>query len=443
MLCNLCNRRITQAAKYVTCSICHCNYHRLCIPGVDKYDEFYHGDQMTDWICIVCNNAIFPYNHIEDNDKFVSCLSENWIVTLNLNLAELREKTFNPFELNCEEQRCPLWDSDPDIHYYNLICNNLSSCDYYLEDAFNEKCNKTSLSSNCFSMIHFNVRSIPKNLQAFEIFMSNLCINFTILAFSETWLTSYNNTLYNIDGYNAENVYRTNRKGGGVSLYIREHVSYTTRIDIDIFNEIMESKFVEIDKKCISADRNVIIGVIYRPPNSDVVQFTSLISGVLQKIKTENKKCFLLGDYNINLFNAEKHHPTSGFLENMFSYEYIPLINKPTRDSGHSASLIDNIYCNQIPSESTLSGLFYTDVSDHYPIFHIENKYVDEEKPHIIIKRLFSERCVSRFTDTLRRTDWSDVLNCFEPQRCYSTFFKTLNAIYEKKFSCERIQIFV
>ena len=82
-------------------------------------------------------------------------------------------------------------------------------------------------------MIHFNVRSIPKNLQAFEICMSNLCINFTILAISETRLTSYNNTLYNIDGYNAENVYRTNRKGGGVSLYIREHVSYTTRINID------------------------------------------------------------------------------------------------------------------------------------------------------------------------------------------------------------------
>ena len=44
---------------------------------------------MTDWICIVCNKATFPYNHIEDNDKFVSCLSETWIVTLNLNLAEL------------------------------------------------------------------------------------------------------------------------------------------------------------------------------------------------------------------------------------------------------------------------------------------------------------------------------------------------------------------
>ena len=394
MLCNLCNRRIANSAKFMICSICHCNFHSLCIPGVDKYDEFYNGDPITDWICILCNKAAFPFNHIEDNDEFISCLSENWRVTLNLDLTELREKTFNPFELNCEEKKSPLWDSDPDIHYYNLICNNLASCDYYLEDAFNEKCNKMSFTSKCFSMIHFTVRSIPQNLQAFEIFMSNLCIEFTIMAFSETWLTCCNNTLYNIDGYNVESSYRTMRRGGGVSLYIREHVTYTVRNDLDIFNDIMESKFVEIDKKCIDNDRNVIIGVIYRPPNSDVVQFTSLISGILQNIKTENKKCFLLGDYNINLLNAEKHHPTSDFLENMFSYEYIPLINKPTRVTGQTASLIDNIYCNHVPSELTLSGLFYTDVSDHYPIFYIENKYVNEEKSPRIRKRVFSERRV-------------------------------------------------
>ena len=224
------------------------------------------------------------------------------------------------------------------------------------------------------------------------------------------------------------------RRGGGVSLYIREHVTYTVRNDLDIFNDIMESKFVEIDKKCIDNDRNVIIGVIYRPPNSDVVQFTSLISGILQNIKTENKKCFLLGDYNINLLNAEKHHPTSDFLENMFSYEYIPLINKPTRVTGQTASLIDNIYCNHVPSELTLSGLFYTDVSDHYPIFYIENKYVNEEKSPRIRKRVFSERRVDKFIETLRRTNWSEVLNCIDPQRCYSVFFKTISAIYETSF---------
>ena len=169
--------------------------------------------------------------------------------------------------------------------------------------------------------------------------MSNFCIQFTIMAFSETWLTCCNNTLYNIDGYNVESSYRTMRRGGAVSLYIREHVTHTVRNDLDIFNDIMESKFVEIDKKYIDTDRNVIIGVQYRPPNSDVVQFTSLISGILQNIKTENKKCFLLGDYNINLLKAEKHHPTSDFLENMFSYVYSP--DKQTNPSYRADSFFN------------------------------------------------------------------------------------------------------
>ena len=108
----------------------------------------------------LCNKAAFPYNHIEDNDEFISCLSGNWRVILNLDITELREKAFNPFELNCEEKQSPLQNSDPDIHYYNLICNKLASDDYYLEGTFNEICNKMSFSSKCFSMIHFDARSL-------------------------------------------------------------------------------------------------------------------------------------------------------------------------------------------------------------------------------------------------------------------------------------------
>ena len=141
---------------------------------------------MTYWVCTVCDKALFSCNHIEDNDKLISYISEYWIVTLKLNLADLREEMFNPFQLNGEEQSNPLWDNDPGIHYYNLICNGLALCDYNLEDAFNDKCDKMSLSSKCFPMIHFNVRSIPKNRQAFEIFLSNICIDFTIKTFSET-----------------------------------------------------------------------------------------------------------------------------------------------------------------------------------------------------------------------------------------------------------------
>ena len=47
---------------------------------------------------------------------------------------------------------------------------------------------------------------------------------------------------------------------------IREHVTYmymnTARIDINIFNDIMESNFAVIDDKCMNTNRNMITGVM-------------------------------------------------------------------------------------------------------------------------------------------------------------------------------------
>ena len=159
-----------------------------------------------------------------------------------------------------------------------------------------------------------------------------------------------------------------------MSLYVKNDVSYIVRHDISIFNDVLETKFIEIDKDCVDADRNVIVGVIYRPPCGHVEDFTAQLGEILEQITKEKKVSYLLGDYNINLFNSERHVPTSDFLECMFSNEYISLINKPTRDTGNSATLIDNIFMNTIPNESTLIGLFYTDITDHYPIFYIDRK---------------------------------------------------------------------
>ena len=197
---------------------------------------------------------------------------------------------------------------------------------------------------------------------------------------------------------------------------------YTCRTDLDIFHEFIESKFIEIDKKSTNKKRNTIIGVIYRPPNGNVKQFTQIVSGILDKIKKENKIYYLLGDYNINLFNIEKHLPTSEFIESLFSYEFMPFINKPTRDTGETATLIDNIYCNHT-TNSEIAGLLYTNITDHYPIFYINNKPTVEQSAPSYKRRIYSTRNVARFVESLRNIIWSDVLNCYDPQDCYTIFF--------------------
>ena len=61
-----------------------------------------------------------------------------------------------------------------------------------------------------------------------------------------------------------------------------------------------------------------------------------------------------------------------------------PLINKPTRITNHSATLIDNIFTNAF-GISHNSGILVNNFSDHLPIFIIreENLVISNDVPMV------------------------------------------------------------
>ena len=72
-----------------------------------------------------------------------------------------------------------------------------------------------------------------------------------------------------------------------------------------------------------------------------------------------------------------------------------PLINRPSRITTHSCTLIDNIFTNQI-NYSIRSGLLINDITDHLPIFggctyKIENKTNDPGK---YVRNLKKRKCI-------------------------------------------------
>ena len=83
------------------------------------------------------------------------------------------------------------------------------------------------------------------------------------------------------------------------------------RPDICLNDDIFESVFIEIDKDIFQRGKNIIIGVIYRPPGTDLPTFNDSMSLMLSGLIRENKYCYLMGDYNINLLNYENHQHTS------------------------------------------------------------------------------------------------------------------------------------
>ena len=126
---------------------------------------------------------------------------------------------------------------------------------------------------------------------------------------------------------------------------------------------IFESLFIEIDKHVFRQQSNIILGVSYRPPNTDINSFNETLSTILEKLKVEDEIFNLMGDYNINLLNYSSHSLTSDFVDLMHSYSFISLINRPTRITENSATLIENIFVNKF-NLSLFQAILVTDISD-------------------------------------------------------------------------------
>ena len=83
---------------------------------------------------------------------------------------------------------------------------------------------------------------------------------FTFIGVCETWATQLNEDILNIPGYKHKHHIRSNKKGGGVSIYILNTIPYKTRKHISLSKHISESVFIEIDKSLFKSKHNVIIG---------------------------------------------------------------------------------------------------------------------------------------------------------------------------------------
>ena len=169
---------------------------------------------------------------------------------------------------------------------------------------------------------------------------------------------------------------RSNKKGDGVSLYINEKIPFIERHDLNVFNEYIESVFIEIDKSKLNPEKNVIIGVIYWPTNTDIEIFNEYLGSILDKVGHEKKLSYIMGDYNIKLLNYNSHTKTTLFLDTLYSKSLIPLINRPTRSVEIRHTIIDNIITNNFTDlQCSMQGVLLTDISDQYPIFSI-NWYI-------------------------------------------------------------------
>ena len=149
----------------------------------------------------------------------------------------------------------------------------------------------------------------------------------------------------------------------------------------------------------------------------------------------ENKICYLLGDYNINILNDSSHVHTAQFVDMMSSSGFLPLITRPSRVTATSATLIDNIFTNNLMDIShSLEGLFITDVSDQFPIFHVSRRMQMSDVDVYMYKRLFSLKNKEGFYHAVSTTNWVEIDRATDTQQAFDLFHSQLTELYNKHF---------
>ena len=296
---------------------------------------------------------------------------------------------------------------------------------------------------NGVNIMHINCRSIAKNWNAIKLLANHLTYPVTAIAVTETWIKDYMLDYYNLPGYQLVGNSRADRGGGGVGLYINEKFDFTIRTDLSIMIADLECIFVEILQ---SGKKNIIIGSVYRPPNTDVVNFGVNFSNLLDILdKESNKLLFIAGDFNLDLIKHDTHAATNDFLNSLLSHSFLPTITKPTRVTDLSSTLIDNIFTNSSRSVFK-SGIILHDLSDHFPIMLHVNLAVNFKPPNnnSLFTRDYSRDCIVKFNNSLNLQNWSLVFGDppWDPNICYTRFHKVYSDLYNFSFMHKKTKSF-
>ena len=331
---------------------------------------------------------------------------------------------FNPFSNYDKHDQ----EFDPDTNFFS---SNLFTCNYY------QPCKFANLIRNInnyktFSSLHINSRSLTQNIDSFKLLLNTLKYDFDVIGVSETWL-KYNNPLVHIPCYTLVSNHRIGRAGGGVALYIRDGQTFKERTNLTMHPSLCESLFIEVENP---SGKNIIVGIIYRAPSLDSKSFIDAFDLLLHDLSTEDKQVYVLGDFNIDLLKYETNDNISqNFVNSLFSNYFIPTINRHTRITPTTATLLDNIISNKY--ESTLTGLLYSDISDHLPIFNITplcTNYRNDSKKLSYTRRKINENTITNFIVELEGAPWTEVYQTNDPHIAFNLFESEFRNLFDKHF---------
>ena len=117
----------------------------------------------------------------------------------------------------------------------------------------------------------------------------------------------------------------------------------------------------------------------------------------------------------------------------LYSYNYLPVLLRPTRVSSTSATMLDHIWTNDLSFVQN-SGIVMSNISDHFAVFceYRGNIFTNGVDYINVKRRLCTQANKDRLAQAISEYDWSSILTVNDVEDANATFASALQSLYNE-----------
>ena len=163
--------------------------------------------------------------------------------------------------------------------------------------------------------------------------------------------------------------------------------------------------------------------------------FKKFLNCIFHKTKKSNKNLHIAVDFNLNVLDHDNCKKVQNFLDLLFQNNIIPIINKPTRVTKKTATVLDHIITTCFADTNFKTAIYKSDISNHFPICVFLSPMIYENKNEVayLYKRNINSETIEKFNQQLYESDWNEVKSCKNPSESYEIFLTKFLSISKVK----------
>lgn len=277
-----------------------------------------------------------------------------------------------------------------------------------------------------FNIVHFNIRGLMKHYDELLMQVQMSGDIFDVIVLSETRKIADVST-FSIPNYTLHYNESEITKCDGVVVYIKNNLTANVTI-----NQVNECKFLRmiLANNYLSYHHKIGITAYYRSPATNTKNYIKNLELYLNGLEHQNLEIYV-GDININLLHSDSGD-TNDYLNILNSNGFTSYINKPTRVTQNSVSIIDHIFIKikkcLLDKVYIEPAVIHTDMTDHFTTFVSIKKKISEETCGLSVKNKISTKIdYEKLLRLMSNENWEDVLMNRDSQESCNLFMEKLN----------------